>query len=483
MNKVNKNYIYNVLYEALTVITPLITASYLARVLGADNIGVFSFTESIVSYFELFAIMGISVYGHREISFHQDNVIERTKAFWNTKITSLAISGTVLVVYIVFAAYMNSVLYWIFTMAIIATMVDVTWFFQGMEEFGRIVLRNVILKVLTIICIFCFVKTREDFLLYAFIHVGLAMLSEVMLLPQLRKYLCRVPLKELKPFRNFKPILMLFIPSIAVHIYYRIDKSMIGWITNDAFENGYYEQATSIVRTIFPLVTAMGTVLLPRISFCHKKRDYEGVCNYVYKNVRFLWFLVIPSAFGVAVIADNMVPWFFGPGYDPVIPLLKILCVMLIIHGWTDLLGYNYLIPTEQEKKYTVTVVTGAVLNVILNLIFISKWKARGAAYASVLSEFITLLIQFYFVRKILSIRKMLSLGINYAIAGLVMFVSVGMVARKLSSSIINTFIIAVSGIVVYALMLLILRDPLFIDSARGILKKIRKNRQETSEQ
>ena len=170
MSSIKKNYIYNVLYEVMTVITPLITVSYLARVLGADNIGVFSFTQANVSYFELFAIMGITIYGRREISFYQDDILERSKVFWNIKITSMAISGTVLVVYIVFAAYMNSVLYWIFTMSIMAAVVDVTWFFQGMEEFGRIVLRNVILKVLTIICIFCFVKTRDDFLLYAFIH-------------------------------------------------------------------------------------------------------------------------------------------------------------------------------------------------------------------------------------------------------------------------------------------------------------------------
>ncbi|MBP5162472.1 MAG: polysaccharide biosynthesis C-terminal domain-containing protein [Spirochaetales bacterium] len=478
MNRINKNYIYNVLYEALTVITPLITASYLARVLGADNIGVFSFTESIVSYFELFAIMGISVYGHREISFHQDNIIERTKAFWNTKITSAAISGTVLVVYVFFAAYMNSALYWIFTMAIISTVVDVTWFFQGMEEFGRIVLRNVILKVLTIICIFCFVKTRDDFLLYAFIHVGLALLSEVMLVPQLRKYLCKVPLKDLSPFRNFKPIIMLFIPSIAVHIYYRIDKSMIGWITRDSFENGYYEQATSIVRTIIPLVTAMGTVLLPRISFCHKKKDIEGVRSYVYKNVRFLWLLTIPAAFGVAAVAGNMVPWFFGPGYEPVIPLLQVLAVMLVIHGWTDLLGYNYLIPTEQEKKYSVTVISGALINVVLNYFLIARWKAMGAAIASVISELITMVIQLFIVRKALSIRKMFLLGVKYAVAGLVMFVAVSLVAGNLDPSIINTFIIAATGVAVYVIMLLILRDSLFIDTAKGILSKFRKTKE-----
>lgn len=477
MSSIKKNYIYNVLYEVMTVITPLITVSYLARVLGADNIGVFSFTQANVSYFELFAIMGITIYGRREISFYQDDIVERSKAFWNIKITSMAISVTVLIVYIAFAAYMNSVLYWIFTMSIMAAVVDVTWFFQGMEEFGRIVLRNVILKVLTIICIFCFVKTRDDFLLYAFIHVGLALLSEVVLVPQLRKFIRRVPLKDLKPFRNLKPIIILFVPTIAVHIYYRIDKSMIGWITKDSFQNGFYEQATSIVRTIIPVVTAMGTVLLPRISFCHKKKDTEGVRDYVYRNVRFLWFLAVPAAFGVAAAADNVVPWFFGPGYEPVIPLLKILSIMLVVHGWTDLLGYNYLIPTEQEKKYSVTVIAGALINVMLNWFLIARWKAVGAAIASVLSEFITLLIQMYLVRNALSIRKMLSLGLNYVVAGLVMYVAVRFEAGFLEPSIVNTLIMVVSGIVLYALMLLILRDSLFMESFHSVVSRIRRRK------
>ena len=477
MSSIKKNYIYNVLYEVMTVITPLITVSYLARVLGADNIGVFSFTQANVSYFELFAIMGITIYGRREISFYQDDILERSKVFWNIKITSMAISGTVLVVYIVFAAYMNSVLYWIFTMSIMAAVVDVTWFFQGMEEFGRIVLRNVILKVLTIICIFCFVKTRDDFLLYAFIHVGLALLSEVVLVPQLRKFICRVPLKDLKPFRNLKPIIILFVPTIAVHIYYRIDKSMIGWITKDSFQNGFYEQATSVVRTISPVVTAMGTVLLPRISFCHKKKDIKGVRNYVYKNVRFLWFLAIPAAFGIAAAAGNVVPWFFGPGYEPVIPLLRILSLMLVVHGCTVLIGYDYLVPTEQEKAFTVTVVAGAVVNVIMNYFLIARWKAVGAAVASVLSEFLTLVIQVYLVRKSLSVRKMISLGLNYVIAGLVMYAAVRFEASFLEPSIVNTLIIVLSGMLLYALMLLILRDSLFLESLHNAVSKFRRGK------
>lgn len=475
MKSVKRNYLYNVLYEVLTVITPLITTPYLARVLGADSIGTFSYTSSIVSYFELFAIMGISIYGQREISFHQNNPHERSLAFWNTKIASLSISAFVLITYIGFSIYTGSALYRIFTMAIIAVMLDVTWFFQGMEEFGRIVLRNVVLKTCTIACIFCFIKTKDDFLLYAFIHVGLAMLSEVMLIPQMKKYICKVYLKELSPFKNIKSVFILFVPSIAVHIYYTLDKSMIGWITKDAFENGYYEQALSIVRTLSPLVTAMGTVLLPRISFCYKNNDTEGVSKYVYKNTRFLWFLGIPATLGIAAISDNFVPWFFGDGYLPVIPLLKILSFLILIHGGGSLLGYEYLIPTEQEKRYTVSVVIGAVSNIILNLFFISYMKAIGAAIASIAAELIVLFIQLHFVKGKLDRGKMFFLGIKYLISGLVMFAIVRIENHYFSPSIVNTFIMIATGAFTYILMLLIFRDELFLETASGILGKLSK--------
>lgn len=478
MKSVKRNYLYNVLYEALTVCTPLITAPYLSRVLGADCIGTFSYTSSIVSYFELFAIMGIAVYGQREISYHQDNPIERSKAFWNTKLVSIAISCTVLAAYICFSAYMNSTLYWIFTMAIIATVVDVTWFFKGIEEFGRIVLRNVILKICTIVCIFCFVKTKDDFLLYAFIHVGLALLSEVMLIPQLRRYLRKVPLRELRPFKGFGSIFMLFVPSIAVHIYYMLDKSMIGWITKDAFQNGYYEQALSIVRTLMPLVTSMGTVLLPRISFCYKNDDRDGVRHYVYKNARFLWFLGVPAALGIAAISDNFVPWFFGDGFLPVIPLLKVLCAFILINGANCLLGFEYLIPTGQERRYTAAVVTGAVSNVVLNMFFITHMKAMGAAFASIMAESIVLVLQLYFVRKELGIGKMASMGVGYLISGLAMFAVVRVENHYLAPSLLNTFLMIATGAVVYALVLFAIRDELFMKTASSFIRRLsRKSR------
>ena len=167
--KVIKNYLYNTSYQLLLIVLPLITTPYLSRVLGPDCIGTFSYTTSIVSYFELFAIMGVSIYGQREISYHQDDIYERSRAFLNTKLMSILIASASTLVYLVFAWKVNTPLYWIFSMAMLATIVDVTWFFKGMEEFGRIVLRNIILKALTIICIFSFVKSKDDFLLYAFL--------------------------------------------------------------------------------------------------------------------------------------------------------------------------------------------------------------------------------------------------------------------------------------------------------------------------
>ena len=474
MKSIGKNYIYNVLYEILTVITPLITTPYLSRVLGPDCIGTFSYTTSIVSYFELFAIMGVSIYGQREISYHQDDPYERSKAFWNAKIASMTIASIFTVIYLVFASIMDTPIYWIFSMAMFATIVDVTWFFKGMEEFGRIVLRNIILKAVTIFCIFAFVRSKEDFLLYAFLHVGLTFLSEFFLVPQLRKYLKKVPLRELHPFRKFRHIITLFIPSIAVHIYYMLDRSMIGWITKDAFQNGYYEQALSVVRTIIPVVTAMGAVLLPRISYCFKNNDHESVQEYVYKNFRFLLFLGIPAAMGIASISDNFVPWFFGTEYLPVSLLLKILCAQVILNGATSLFGFQYMIPTQQEKRYTVSVFIGASCNVIFNGILIYFYGALGAAIGSISAETIVLLCQLFCVRKQLHVLKMAKSGIKYLIAGSVMTAVIRMMDKHVQNSIYATFALVGTGAATYALMLFILHDKLFMETFNSVLERVK---------
>ena len=159
---IKKNYIFNLSYQILLLITPLITTPYVSRILGADGIGTVSYAESIVSYFVLFATMGITTYGQREISYVQQSVEKRSAVFWNTKILEFVTSGIMLIVYLIFALFQkNALIYIILSCNIIAVFFDISWFFQGLEEFGKIVLRNVIFKFINIAYIFTVVRTKD----------------------------------------------------------------------------------------------------------------------------------------------------------------------------------------------------------------------------------------------------------------------------------------------------------------------------------
>lgn len=464
-------------YQILTLITPLITAPYLSRTLQPDGVGRVSFVESIVSYFSLIAVMGTSIYGQREISYVQDNIKKRSEVFWNTKVLGFYISGMTIFVYLVFALLQkdNSTIYFILTLNLVANFFDITWFFQGMEDFVKTVARNAIFKIVQIIYIFSFVRNKEDILIYV-LGIGLfATIGNLSLWAYLPKYIKKVPLSSLRPFKNFKVVWSLFVPTVAVQIYTVLDKTMIGLITDSSYENGYYEQALKISKMLLALVTALGTVMVPRIGYLFENGSKEDIQRYMYRGYRFVWFLGIPLCFGIIMSAANFVPWFFGAGYDTVIPLLQILSLLILAIGINNVTGIQYLIPTKKQNIFTKTVIIGAITNFCLNMILIYFFKSIGAAIASVTAESVIAIVQLIIVRKELSPIQILKEGIHYFIAGTIMLLTLIPITEHLTPSILNSIIIAASGAVVYFAVLLVEKDEFLISNIKIVLNKFKK--------
>lgn len=472
---IKKNYIFNLSYQILLLITPLITTPYVSRVLGADGIGTVSYAESIASYFVLFATMGITTYGQREISYVQQSVEKRSIVFWNTKILEFVTSGAMLVAYLIFAILQQqSIIYVIFACNIIAVFFDVSWFFQGVEEFGKIVLRNVIFKLINIVYIFTFIRTKDDLILYVIGLTSFSALSNLSLWFYLPKYITKVEKSELHPFKNFKVVLGLFIPTIAIQVYTVLDKTMIGIITQDSFENGYYEQALKISKMVLTVVTSLGTVMIPRIGYYFKEGDKSKIRNLMYRGYQFVWFLGIPLCFGLVMVSSNFVPWFFGSGYDKVADLLKMLAFLILAIGINNVTGMQYLIPTGREKLFTITVLIGAGVNFCLNSILIYFFQSVGAAVASVIAESTIAIVQIIMVRKELSPLEIVKRGKNYCIAGVVMVGVLFILNRYLTSGIVNTAILVISGACSYFIVLLVLRDQFFLTNVNTVMAKIK---------
>lgn len=462
-------------YEILLLITPLITTPYLSRVLGADGVGIVSFSESVVSYFTLVATLGVATFGKREISYVQDSKSARTQIFWDTKALSVITSLIVLIVYIVFSICQdNQVLYLILTFNLLAVTVDITWFFQGMEEFGKIVIRNIIFKVINIIYIFIFVRKPDDLVKYVFGIAFFLFLGNVSLWVYIPQFVEKPSVKNVRPFRNIKTVISLFVPTVAIQVYTVLDKTMIGMITKSAFENGYYEQALKLSRMVLTVVTALGVVMIPRIGYHYGKGEIKEVQSFMYRSYRFVWFLGIPLCCGLIGIASNFVPWFYGEGFDKVVILLKILSFLILSIGINNVTGMQYLIPTKRQNLFTFTVLAGAIINFVLNYFLISLYQSVGAAVASVTAETVIALIQLYLIRNELSLAKVFMSCRNYVIAGIIMLVILMKLGNILIPSMWNTFIMIITGASLYFVILLIERDSFFIDNMKNIFQKIK---------
>lgn len=475
---VTKNYIYNLIYQILLIIIPIITTPYVSRVLGADGVGKFSFSNSIASYFVIFASLGFGYYAQREIAKYQDNKKKQSEIFWEIIIVRFVSVSTALIVY--FAAIVLGVfkeeytlLMIILSINILAVAFDISFLFAGNEDFSKTVLTNTVVRILNVIAIFVFVKDRNDLWKYVLITVLTVLTANASLSVYAKNFLCKIEIKSLRPIRHIKPAVILFLPTIAVSVYAYLDKTMIGVITGSDFENGFYEQAEKIVKMVMTVVTSLGTVMIPRNANAFERKDMEAIRRNIYRSVRFVLFLGIPMMIGLIAVSDNMVPWFLGDGYYKSANIMKILSVLVLAIGLNNVFGLQYLIPAGEDKKFTLSVTCGAVTNFLLNLVLIRLFKSYGAAIATIVAEIAVAVIMFCFIRKNISLREILKSSIKYLISGIIMFVPCFMLGRILAPSIINTFIIVFTGVVVYLICLILLKDGFFFEIANRLTSRL----------
>lgn len=475
---ITKNYIYNLIYQILLIIISIITTPYVSRVLGADGVGKFSFSNSIASYFVIFASLGFGYYAQREIAKYQDNKKKQSEIFWEiitvrsvSVLTALIVYFTVIVLGVFKEEY--TLLMIILSINILAVAFDISFLFAGNEDFSKTVFTNTLVRILNVIAIFVFVKDRNDLWKYVLITVLTVLTANASLSVYAKNFLCKIEIKSLRPIRHIKPAVILFLPTIAVSVYAYLDKTMIGVITGSDFENGFYEQAEKIVKMVMTVVTSLGTVMIPRNANAFERKDMEAIRRNIYRSVRFVLLLGIPMMIGLIAVSDNMVPWFLGDGYYKSANIMKILSVLVLAIGLNNVFGLQYLIPAGEDKKFTLSVTCGAVTNFLLNLVLIRLFKSYGAAIATIVAEIAVAVIMFCFIRKNISLREILKSSIKYLISGIIMFVPCFMLGRILEPSIINTFIIVFTGVVVYLICLILLKDGFFFEIANRLTSRL----------
>lgn len=474
---ITKNYIYNLIYQILTLALPLITTPYISRVLGAENIGIYSYTISISTYFILFGSLGIALYGQREIAYLQDKKEAYSKTFWEVVILRfITMSIAMLIFYITFVSFGQYKLYYtILLLELVANCIDISWFFGGLEEFKKTVSRNIIVKIISIICIFTFVKSSSDLKLYFWIYVLSVLIGNVSLWLYLPKYLEKVYIKDLKIWRHFKSTIALFIPQIAIQIYTVLDKVMIGSIILDKSEVGYYEQSQKIVKVLLTIVTSLVTVMAPRMANTFINGDNEKMKQYMKKSFNFVFLLSFPMVFGLITVSKRFVPIFFGVGYEKVAILMNVISPIIIAIGLSGVIGTQYLLPTKKQKEFTISVTVGAITNFFINLLLIGKYGGVGASIGTVIAETCVTIAQFILIKKEFEIKAIFKLSIQYFVSSTIMFGVCGIIGKIINNSLYCIITQVCVGTIVYISCLLILKNEFIYSILDNIKQKLRK--------
>lgn len=487
MTKVKKNYLYNLIYQIFGLIIPLVITPYLSRVLGSNGIGQYSFAYSLATYFVLFAAFGFNTYAQREIARAQGDKKKQSLIFWEIVIARLVTVTSSLVVYfalIVFGIYgkIYTVLMLVLSANIFSTVFDITFLFQGNEEFGIIAIRNIIIKIIGIVGILIFVKNEKHVWIYAFCQAIIFVVSNLSLWTRLPKALVKVNVRDLKIKKHYLPTLRLFIPTVAISIYTMLNKTLLGVMipgVNEIgerfadIENGYYDQSEKLIRMAMTVITSLGTVMIPRNSQAINSGDIEGFKKNIDGAIKFVFFLGTPIMFGLSAVAQNLSSWFFGPGYEKVPILIMMFSPLILLVGLSNVLGLQYLLPLKKDSKYTIAITCGAAFNLVFCLVLIPFFWSFGACAASIVAELIVTILMFLFSKKDVKLKKIVLSSWKYLVAGAMMFFLVFFTQLFLSKSISNTLLLVAEGVVSYLLMLLLLKDDFLSRTIKKAYYKI----------
>ena len=474
---IKKNFIYSTAYQVLNVITPFITAPYLSRVLGAEGIGIQSYTASIQYIFLLVASLGTLSYGSREISMHRENVNERSKLFWEIELMVICTTGIALIGWVILCLFSTryEIFYCVLAIGIFANMFDITWFFNGLEQFKLTVVRNSAFKIFGIVLLFVLIKSSDDLLLYIFITAVTSLLSNLSLWPYMKRYLVRIDFRKLSFRRHFGETFVYFIPTIASSVYTVLDKTLLGLITSDATQNGYYQQAEKIINLAKSVVfTALNSIVGVRNAFLFSEKRFSEIHEKIKTSFNYIFFMGFGCCFGIMGVARTFVPVFFGVGYNQVIGLLYIFAPIIVIVGISNCLGSQYYTPCGRRKESTNYLIVGSVINLILNILLIPQFGAEGAAIASVIAETVVSILYVRFSCGYGNVSLLIKTGKKKMFAGIFMFCIVYSLNQLQINSLFILALQVVIGCCIYMVILLVLRDEWTHSMCEKIWRKVK---------
>ena len=399
--KVIKNYLYNLSYQILTIILPIITVPYVTRIFTSEDLGNYGFYNSIVSYFSLFAMLGIGIYGTKQIAAASDV----NSAFWNIYAIQLIASILAISVYVIAIfsiPQMRGIIPLILGIVLFTKMLDISWLFAGKEDFKKITLRNTVVKVTGVISIFTFIKSSEDLYLYVFLIVIFDFLGQFVMWIPAKKFIKRPSFNMKIMKKNLHPIVLLFLPQIAISLYVVLDRTLLGLLGSYS-DVGIYEQGQKLISILLTVVSSLGTVMVPRVANLLFERKDKEAQNMVKFSFILYNLIIFPMIFGLIAINEVFVKFFLGKNFQDVKYVLYIIVFNIMFVGWTNILGYQVLVVRNKNKEFMLSTTIPAFVSVAVNIAVIPLLGYIGASITAVIVEFLAFTIQWYYSRNIIN--------------------------------------------------------------------------------
>lgn len=397
-NSIKTNFLMNTLLTVLSMIVPFITFPYVSRILLPEGIGKVSFATSIVTYFSLVIQLGIPTYGIKAVACTRDDNEKLSKVVKSLMIINLCmciiVYGLFLILLFCIPKFIiNRPLYLILSITLISDTLGVEWLYKGLEKYKYITVRSLIFKFIAMCCIFMFIKTEAHYLRYAFFTVLATVGSNICNFVSLRKNVVNIKIKKSDILIHIRPIFLLFAMSVATTVYTNMDNVMIGIIHSDV-EVGYYSTAVSLRKALLMLVTSLGAVMLPRTSYYIQHNLMNEFNQLSAKAMHFVTLTALPVMIFAIIVSDIGIKIYAGESFLLAAAALRYIAPTILLVGWSNITGIQMLIPLDKEYVVVVSVVAGAIVDFVLNLLWIPSFSFYGAACATTIAEVVVLGIQ-----------------------------------------------------------------------------------------
>ncbi len=474
---VKVNYILNLINTGTQMLFPLITFPYVCRVIEADGVGQVNFFQSIISYISLFTCLGIPMYAIREIARDRNDVVKMNRTA--TEILLLH-SMLTLVGYIIVAILcltvpqiqVNIPLFLILSLTIFFTAIGCEWFYQGIEDFKYITIRGLIIKTVSVVLLFIFVKSKTDLLYYGCYTVFGVLGGNIFNFFRLRKYIHRenIIFSELHVKRHVKPVLKVFSFSVVTSIYLQLNTVLLGFLKN-ALAVGYFAAATKVMQMLLTMSACLGSVMMPRASHLIAENKEDEFNRLIQKSYDFTLAIALPMTIGLIFCAPSLITALCGVKFEHSILPSQIIAPIILMVAISNVFGIQVLFPKGKINIVTLCCGIGAVADLILNLCLIPFFSYIGTSIAYLGAEVATTVSMYFIGRRYIPIIYFKKSHLTYALGCIVMaFALYGLSLLQLSTLTI-LLLQGCCGVLAYFIILCICKDEMLVQ----ILSKIKR--------